>query len=158
MSSAEAGFFVVSGTIPLGAASYVEREADRQLRQALDAGEYCFVLNSRQMGKSSLSVRAMARLAEAGVKTVFLDLTKIGGQNVTAEQWYIGLLAETGRQLGLRKEFLAYWKENAEYSFVQRYFGALREVALAAPPPASRAPAGPSPNPGGGVTSDSPPP
>ena len=53
---------------------------------------------------------------EAGVKTVFLDLTKIGGQNVTAEQWYIGLLAETGRQLGLRKEFLAYWKENAEYS------------------------------------------
>jgi len=124
-------FFVVSGTLPLESQSYVPRQADRDLLASLLAGEYCFVLNSRQMGKSSLSVRTMAKLQEAGVQTVFLDLTKLGGINVTPEQWYIGLLSETGRALGLRKEFLAYWKENAEYSPVQRLFGALHEVALA---------------------------
>jgi len=126
-----ASFFVVSGTLPLHSHSYVPRQADKDLLSALLAGEYCFVLNSRQMGKSSLSVRTMAKLQEAGVKTVFIDLTKLGGSNVTPEQWYIGLLSETGRALGLRKEMLAYWKENQEYSLVQRYFGALHDVALA---------------------------
>ena len=66
------------------------------------------------------SSRTIAALQERGVKTVFLDITRFGGQNVTPEQWY----------LGLRSEFLAYWKANAEFSFVQRFFGALGEVAL----------------------------
>src|SRR5690349_9697092 len=90
-SAAAAAFYVVSGTLPLDSQSYVPREADQDLLAALLAGEYCFVLNSRQMGKSSLCVRTMSRLQERGVKTVFLDLTKIGGSNVTPEQWYIGL-------------------------------------------------------------------
>ncbi|WP_395140742.1 AAA-like domain-containing protein, partial [Armatimonas sp.] len=112
------------------AASYVTRNADATLLTSLLVGEFCYVLNTRQMGKSSLSVRTIVALQEKGVKTVFLDLTRFGGQNVTAEQWYLGLLVETGRALGLRAEFLAYWKAHAEFSFVQRFFGALGEVAL----------------------------
>src|SRR5512137_1374031 len=123
-------FFVTGGTVPLHAASYLERAADQELRQALLAGEYCFLLNARQMGKSSLSVRAMAQLTAQGVKTVFVDLQKFGGANVTPEQWYIGLLAEIARSLGLRKEFLDFWKANSEWTLVRRFFGALREVAL----------------------------
>src|SRR5580704_13668852 len=130
MSVTPPSFFVVSGTLPLESQSYVSRQADKDLLSALLDGEYCFVLNSRQMGKSSLAVRTMAKLQEASVKTVFLDLTKIGGSNVTPEQWYIGLLSETGRALGLRKEFLEYWKANSEYSLIQRYIGALHDVAL----------------------------
>jgi WD40 repeat protein len=130
VTASATSFYVVSGTLPLQSQSYVARQADNDLLTALLAGEYAFVLNSRQMGKSSLSVRTMAALQEAGIRTVFLDLTKIGGSNVTPEQWYIGILSETGRALGLRKEFLAYWKENTEYSLVQRYFGALHDVAL----------------------------
>src|SRR5512137_1055734 len=104
-------FFVTGGTVPLHAASYLERAADQELRQALLAGEYCFLLNARQMGKSSLSVRAMSQLSEQGVKTIFVDLQKFGGANVTPEQWYLGLLLEMGRGLGLRPAFLIYWQE-----------------------------------------------
>src|SRR5512142_475773 len=110
-----ADFFITSGTLPLDAPSYVERAADHDLFDALSSGEFCFVLHARQMGKSSLAVRCMQRLQQAGTRTVFLDLTKLGGANVTPEQWYLGLLAETGRALGLRRESLAYWKDNQQH-------------------------------------------
>ncbi len=128
----EQSFYVTGGTLSPDASSYVERSADRQLLSSLLAGEYCYVLNSRQMGKSSLSVRTVSRLRENGVRTAFVDLTRIGAQNVSPEQWYAGLLAETGRALGLRSEFLKHWKEHAQLPPVQRYFGAIREVALPA--------------------------
>ena len=127
----EAGsFFVTGGTVPTDSASYVARQADKDLLAALLKGEYCFVLNSRQMGKSSLSVRTMNKLREAGVKPIFLDLTRFGGASATPEQWYVGLLAEIGRVLNLRRELLAYWKENTQFGLVPRFFGALREIAL----------------------------
>ncbi len=68
-------------------ASYVERSADRELLAALRELEYCYVLDSRQIGKSSLMVRTAVRLREAGKRVAVLDLTTIG-QNLTAEQWY----------------------------------------------------------------------
>src|SRR5471030_1745084 len=97
-------FFVAGGTVPPGSPSYVERSADRELYEALVAGEYCYVLNSRQMGKSSLAVRTIGKLAAQGVRCAFVDLTKIGASGVSEEQWYVGILAEVGRSLGLRKE------------------------------------------------------
>src|SRR5689334_5753565 len=93
----DAGFFFAGGTLPPDALSYVERQADRDLLAALRQGDYCYVLNSRQMGKSSLCVRTMARLRAEDIRTAFLDLTKFGGRNLSAEQWYAALLAELGR-------------------------------------------------------------
>ncbi|MBB6051422.1 AAA-like domain-containing protein [Armatimonas rosea] len=127
-------FFITGGTVPANAASYVERRADTDLLAALLAGDYCFVLNSRQMGKSSLSVRTIGKLEAAGVQTAFLDLTRIGAQNVTAEQWYAGLLAETGRALEHRSQVLAFWRANTHLPPVQRFFTALRDVLLEAIP------------------------
>lgn len=51
--------YVTGGTLPQDAPSYVTRSADTDLRDSLLAGEYCYVLNSRQMGKSSLCVRTI---------------------------------------------------------------------------------------------------
>ena len=106
MSSGRNDFYVTGGTIPRGASCYVERRADEELFHALRAGEFCYVLTPRQMGKSSLMVRTAARLRREGSAVVGLDLTA-AGQNVSPEQWYAGLLCSLGRQLDREEELAA---------------------------------------------------
>src|SRR5436190_24156989 len=93
-------FYVTGGTLRHDAPSYVERQADKDLLEGLLHGEFCYVLTSRQMGKSSLMVRTAIKLREQGNQVVVLDLTAIG-QNLTPEQWYDGLIVRMGRQLRL---------------------------------------------------------
>src|SRR5229473_2071331 len=117
MNTPEAGFYVTGGTLRQDALSYVERQADKDLYEGLTRGEFCYVLTSRQMGKSSLMVHTAARLREAGVSVVVLDLTAVG-QNLSPEQWYGGLLRRVGVQLDpegdLEEELEELWFEQAE--------------------------------------------
>jgi hypothetical protein len=128
-------FFVTGGTLGQDAPSYVERAADRELCARLENREFCYVLTSRQMGKSSLMIRTSVRLRERGCNVVVLDLTGIG-QNLTLEQWYDGLILRIGRQLRLENEMEAFWSAQQRLSPVQRLFNALRDVVL----PARRGP------------------
>jgi WD40 repeat protein len=125
-------FFVAGGTVPPGSASYVERAADRELFEALLAGEYCYVLSSRQMGKSSLAVRTIGKLEASGVRCAFVDLTRLGATDATPERWYAGLLAEIGRALGMRSEAMAYLRANQDLPATTRIFSFLRDIALVA--------------------------
>src|SRR5215210_2131035 len=127
MSTTAPGFYVTGGTLQQDAPSYVERRADTDLYEGLLQGEFCYVLTSRQMGKSSLMVRTAARLREGGVAVVVLDLTAIG-QNLTVEQWYDGLTVHLGRQLALEDEVEKYWLEHERWSPLQRWLGALKEI------------------------------
>jgi len=127
MSSAS--FYVTGGTFRQDALSYIERQADRDLYDALQAGDFCYVLTSRQMGKSSLMVRTAARLREQGTKVVVLDLTAIGA-NLTPEQWYDSLLALVGSALSLEEELDAFWLTRERLGPLRRWMQALREVVL----------------------------
>src|SRR5947209_18112237 len=86
------------------------------------------------MGKSSLMVHTAARLREAGAKVVVLDLTAIG-QNLTAEQWYGGLLRRVGLQLDpngdLEEELDDFWFAQEErVGPLDRWMRALQTVVL----------------------------
>jgi hypothetical protein len=122
-------FYVTGGTLRPDAPSYVERRADADLYEGLLRGEFCYVLTSRQMGKSSLMVRVVQRLRQEGVAVAVLDLTAIG-QNLTLEQWYDGLIARLGQQLKLEDELLEFWEAHPEWGPLQRWISALEQVVL----------------------------
>ncbi len=124
-------FYTSGGTLGRSARSYVTRRADDDLLRHLLNGDFCYVLTSRQMGKSSLMVRTADALRKQGVSVAILDLTRIG-QNVSIEQWYDGLLVRLGADLDLEDELDSYWIADrvSRSGPMQRFMGALREVVL----------------------------
>jgi hypothetical protein len=135
MTTSSAHFFVTGGTLRADAASYVQRQADRDLIRYLAVGEFCYLLTARQMGKSSLMVRTARSLRKQGHQVAILDLAAVG-QQLTLEQWYDGLMVRLGQQLKLEDELDAFWCANDRFGPCQRFFAALRRVALPALSPA----------------------
>src|SRR5438067_1575022 len=122
-------FFIAGGTLRRDAACYVARAADEDLYSALHRGAICYVLTSRQMGKSSLMVRTAARLREEGFSITVPDLAGLG-QNLSSDQCYNGLLERIAQQLELEDELEEFWFDHKHIGAMQRWMAALREVVL----------------------------
>jgi WD40 repeat protein len=127
-----APFYVTGGTLKPGAPSYVERKADTELFESLLAGEFCYVLTARQMGKSSLMARTAKRLEEEGVCAAIVDLTQIGTErgDQAASQWYFGIAHSIHRQLKITEPLRPWWQERADLPAVQRLTDFFRDVVL----------------------------
>jgi uncharacterized delta-60 repeat protein len=129
MSIAATSFYVTGGTLQRGAKCYVERLADSEIYDGLMQGRFCYVLTSRQMGKSSLMVRTASRLREEGISVAPLDLTAIG-QNLNLEQWYMGLMTQLGARLELEDEIDDFAYEHRHLSPLQGWMRVIREIVL----------------------------
>ncbi len=122
-------FFVAGGTLHPGVPSYVKRPADDELFDLALAGEFCYVLTPRQMGKSSLMIRAARRLQAEGVRSAIIDLTAIG--TGTADTWYLDLVSELADELDISTDAEAWWQAHASLGPVRRFVNFLHDIVLA---------------------------
>jgi adenylate cyclase len=124
--------YQIGGSLRLDASTYVVRQADHLLYHSMRAGELCCVFNARQMGKSSLRVRLQQKLEALGGYCAYIDMTRIGSEQVTPGEWYRGIMVELlrGFQLFGLIDLPAWWEAHGDLPILQQLSLFLEDVLL----------------------------
>ncbi|MCM1983671.1 AAA-like domain-containing protein, partial [Lyngbya confervoides] len=124
--------FQAGGSLAADAPTYIQRAADEAIYQAVKAGKFAYVFNSRQMGKSSLRVQTENRLKAEGIRCAAIDLSTLGTEEVSAAQWYRSLIGELNRCLDLlpAQEVDAWLEKQVEVTPVFRLHRFIEDVLL----------------------------
>ena len=123
--------YTVGGNVSADNNMYVERQADRDFYNGLLNGEFCYILNARQMGKSSLRVRVAQRLEAAGVACVNIDVTEIISEGITQEHWYAGIINVIAKELDLVDfDMNSWWQQHGLLSPMQHLSEFFDKISL----------------------------
>ncbi len=107
--------YQVGGSLREEAPTYVVRQADFDLYEGLKVGMFCYVLNSRQMGKSSLRVRTMANLNRVGFTCVAFEMRELCVHQVTEDEFYGGFVSHLVSEFNLDIDLEDWW---CKHSFI----------------------------------------
>ncbi|MDX1931018.1 MAG: AAA-like domain-containing protein [Capsulimonadales bacterium] len=125
----------VGGAVPPDSPFYIERGCDREMQQAVAAGESILLIKgARQMGKTSLQARAAQQSRDLGWRVGLTDFQKLTATQMASEDVFYRLLAATlARQLKFKYDFENEWDDIFGANLNMETF--LRELLEAAPEP-----------------------
>jgi len=131
MSQPNQSEYQCGGTLELDSPTYTIRKADDELYRGLKAGNFCYVFNARQTGKSSLRVQTIHLLQNEGIACAYVDLSPEGQNDMTQEQWYAGIIDTLVNNFKLEDfDFESWWSKQESFGYVKRFSNFIDTVLL----------------------------
>ena len=89
----------------------VRQDVEDEIFRLRARGEYCNLMASRQVGKSSLIKKTALQLRDQGIRIVDMDIAGELGSPQDATTWYVGFLGKVVRDLRLNINIKDWWEQ-----------------------------------------------